>query len=161
MCIGMLLIPHIYYRTHRWTRSTAHRRPWCFLSFNGCGCCLKPIFTMELTLMSFLCDSTCLCHAKVCKYVFLLQREVDFQGFWIWRNYLGSAIFCRRPCIQSRYSSAARNFFGLVVPRLCLQVHIYMYSGTLGCILLWPFLTHHGHITSILQLTYLGWRGNS
>ena len=89
-----------------------------FLNFNGCGCCLKPIFTMELTLISFLCDSTCSCHAKVWKYVFLPQREVDFQGFWIWRNYLGSAIFCRRPCIQRRYSSAARNFFGLVVPRL-------------------------------------------
>ena len=40
---------------------------------------------------------------------------------------------------QSTSSSDARHFFGVMLPRrLCRQVHIYMYSGTLWCILVCP-----------------------
>ena len=75
---------HAFYRVQ--ARNTAHRRPCACVSFNGCGRCLKPIFTMVVTLRSFFCHSMRSCHAKVWRSVFLPQQDVDFYWFCVWRN---------------------------------------------------------------------------
>ena len=106
------------------TWTTVHRRSWRFVSFNVLRHCLKYTVTVVFTCIQFFLLWQWLFHAKVAKHVVLPQRGVNFQFFWF--DATNSVrMFFLDGVGHSSSSSFARNFLGVVVPRLCLPHHLY------------------------------------
>ena len=109
------------------TWTTLHRRSWRFVSFNVLRHCLKYTVTVVFTCIQFFLLWQWLFHAKVAKHVVLPQRGVNFQFFFDLTQLIRFRMFFLHGVGPGSSSSFARNFLGVVVPRLCLPHHLYIY----------------------------------
>lgn len=125
---------------NRTTGTMAHRRPWRSGRFNACHQCVIHSLTMGFTFMSFCCfEWVWYFHAQVSKCAVFHSESFMLSVFRInVTTLVGHSFFLRL-------------LFGVVLqatPKISVALrcqdfvfnftYIYMYYGTLGCILLCP-----------------------
>lgn len=126
------------FRATNWRIRPGQRRtavPFCKIQ---CISCVKWAVTRVFAVKFWGFESGC-DRQKLQKYIYIyvvLPQRTYFHGFLIWGNYFCPASFSHVYFGHSNSSSFSRKSFGLGVPRLCLQDHMYMYweySGASCC----------------------------